>query len=271
MFNAGKIRHAGTKSTYLSKQISGEVEIKEPPMKPKFTRGFILFAAALILMFVTLVLQPRTRATAPPPPAQTLTVTDCTSDTQLQAYIATANGESGDTINFSCSGTIPITSTLQIMSNMTLDGSGQQITLDGGGQPGCDPNTTSCPGLRVLHVSGATFTLNALTIANGYADQNDPSGSSDGAGLWNAAGMVTITNSTFTGNRNPGSPGHGGYGAGIFNGGPQLTITNSTFTNNAAGNAGAALATGSSIVTITNTMFTGNSITDPSNGQGGVL
>ena len=64
-------------------------------MKPKFTRGFILFAAALILMFVTLVLQPRTRATAPPPPAQTLTVTDCTSDTQLQAYIATANGESG--------------------------------------------------------------------------------------------------------------------------------------------------------------------------------
>src|SRR6266516_7797875 len=63
----------------------------------------------------------------------TLTVTDCSGETgpgRIGTVISSASA--GDTITFSCSGTIPITSTLSISKNLTLDGSGQTVTLDGG-------------------------------------------------------------------------------------------------------------------------------------------
>src|SRR5712691_3034181 len=114
--------------------------------------------------------------------AQNLTVTDCTSDVQLQADINTANSDNaGDSITFSCSGDIKLASTLQIKGSMALDGSGQNVTLDGQN------------GVEVLKVnSGVSFTLNALTIAHGHTIWN-------GGGLLND-GMVSITNSTFVDN-----------------------------------------------------------------------
>lgn len=66
----------------------------------------------------------------------TFTVTDCSTDSQLQDAISHATD--GDTITFACSGTITLTSTLtikrkgQTAGNLTLDGSGESVILDGG-------------------------------------------------------------------------------------------------------------------------------------------
>ena len=111
----------------------------------------------------------------------TLSVTDCSSDAQLQAAVAQANSDNaGDVITFACSGDIKLSSTLSITGSMTLDGSGQSVTLDGGGSVG-----------QMFDVSGyhppiiSSFTLNALTVAHGEV------------GLENELGLVTISNSTF--------------------------------------------------------------------------
>src|SRR5258706_1375003 len=85
--------------------------------------------------------------------AATIIVSTCDVATLSSAI---GNAASGDTITFGCSGTITVGSTLGIHKNLTLDGSGQQVTLDGGGS------------VQVLSVdSGVIFTLNALTIAHG--------------------------------------------------------------------------------------------------------
>src|SRR5205807_8367577 len=104
----------------------------------------------------------------------------------------------GDVIAFACSGDIKLSSTLKITGSMTLDGSGQSVTLDGG-------NST-----QVLYVNnGVTFTLKALTIAHGVRALNAlRTSTSAGGGLDNEGGTVTISNSTFSGN----SAAYGGGG-----------------------------------------------------------
>jgi hypothetical protein len=110
--------------------------------------------------------------------AATITVSTCDDATLRNAI---NNAASGDTITFACSGTITLGSPLGISKNLTLDGSGQQVTLSGGGS------------VKVLVVnSGVTLTLNALTVAHGSTPGN-------GGGLENN-GTVTISNSTFANN-----------------------------------------------------------------------
>jgi len=178
-------------------------------------------------------------------PAATLTVTDCSGETgpgRIGTVIGSASA--GDTITFSCSGTIPIISTLTISKNLTLDGSGQSVTLDGGNS------------VQVLSVnSGVSFTLNALTIAHGL--------SNNGGGLADIGGTVSISNSTFANNSSPGA------GGGLFNVGGTVSISNSTFANNSAGAEGGGLFNQfSSTVTISNSTFASNSA---SRGGGGLF
>ena len=64
--------------------------------------------------------------------ASTITVSSCLDASNLEAAIAQANANNaGDTITFSCSGDITFTlpTTLNITGNMTLDGSGQTVSL----------------------------------------------------------------------------------------------------------------------------------------------
>jgi hypothetical protein len=173
----------------------------------------------------------------------TLSVTDCSSDAQLQAAVAQANSDNaGDVITFACSGDIKLTSTLQINGSMTLDGSGQRVTLDG-------RNST-----QVLVVNGGvSFTLNALTIAHGFTGGN-------GGGLANNGGTVSITNGTFTGNSVPTNS----SGGAIYNTG-SLTISDSTFTGN-SGYFGTVYNKGN--VSITGSTFAGNT---PRFGGGGLF
>ena len=100
---------------------------------------------------------------------------------------------------------------------LTIDGSGQTVTLDGGGN------------LRVITVErGASLSLNALTIANGSAGSDF-----GGAGLVNF-GTVSISNSTFSHN----SVDDQSKGGGLENEDGTVSVTNSVFSDNSAGIGG---------------------------------
>ena len=73
-----------------------------------------------------------------------------------------------------------------------------------------------------------------------------------GGAIFNNNSVVTVTNSTFSGNT------VGGYGGGIFNDSGKLTMTNSTFSGNTAGGFGGGIYTGGSTLTMTNSTFSGN-------------
>src|SRR5436853_376315 len=181
----------------------------------------------------------------------TLSVTDCSSDAQLQAAVAQANSDNaGDVITFACSGDILLTSTLTINGSMTLDGSGQSVTLDGGNS------------VQVLSVKGGvSFTLNALTIAHGVGAVSPPPFPSfiGGGAILNNGGTLTISNSTLDNNSATG-------GGGIYNRGV-LTVTSSTFSSNAASSDGSGLdnENSSGTIGISNSTFsnnTGNAISN---------
>jgi hypothetical protein len=195
----------------------------------------------------------------------TLTVSNCSNDSQLQADVTQANSDNaGDTINFSCSGDIIVSQTLNITGSMTLDGSGQSVTLDGNYS------------LQVLIVqSGASVTLKALTVAHGFITNNFGGGLSNsgtlsisnstfasnsavsGGGLSNS-GTLSISNSTFANNS---AVSGGGSGGGLSNNGGTVSISNSTFANNSATHqaAGGGLSNGNGTVSISNSTVANNS------------
>jgi hypothetical protein len=157
----------------------------------------------------------------------------------------------GGTVTFSCSGTITVLGgTITIAENTMIDGSGQNITISGGGK------------IQLFVVnSDRTLNLKNLTVADAL------SGSSNGGGVLNN-GTLNVTNCTFRGNtvQTNSDAGAGGNGGGIYNQG-QLTVTNSTF----EGNTASGFSQSSSIAgagggifndndaTITNSSFHGNS------------
>jgi hypothetical protein len=124
-----------------------------------------------------------------------------------------AAGTGNDTIVFSLSGTIPLLSGLPAVEHtLEIDGTGQTITIDGGGAN------------RVfLNFSGA-LTLNNLTIANGLT-------TADGGGVLNN-NILTVTDSTFIGNS-------AAAGGAIFNAAAgTLSVTNCTFSGNVSASGG---------------------------------
>jgi hypothetical protein len=159
----------------------------------------------------------------------------------------------GAEITFGVSGTIRLDSQLPAItaSDLIINGTGQAVTISGNNA------------VRVLLInSGASLTLNNLTIANGY-DRFD-----DGGGISNA-GTLSVMNTTFTGN-------YAWYGGGaIFNNGI-ATIANSTFSGNGmsifTSGGGAILNNGSTAtLTITNSTFFGNYADLGSFGSGAIF
>src|ERR1051326_4320057 len=226
---------------------------------PLVRRGFRVFVpVSLVLLSGLCILLAGVGLHAHAALAVPLKVTDCHGESgpgRIGTVLASASA--GARITFKCSGTIPISSTLTISTtNLTLDGSGQKVTLDGG-------NST-----QVLSVpSGVTFTLKSLTIAHGFSGNfggglansgtvtisnstfSANTASNAGGGLVNFAnGKVTISQSTFSANtaRN---------GGGLFNGGT-VTISHSTFAANSAGGGGGLVNLGK--VTISQSTFSAN-------------
>jgi len=145
----------------------------------------------------------------------------------------------GGTVTFSCSGTITITSQLVIDKDLTLDGSGQTVSLDG-------QNST-----RIMTTTaGINLTINSLTLTKGKT-----TGNTFGAGIYKTGGTLTISNTTFSNNT---ISDYGG-GAGIYNSGGTLNVNNSTFSDNYAFYQGGGIFnTSNGIVTVANSHFSTN-------------
>ncbi len=228
----------------------------------------------------------------------TVTNTNDSGANSLRAAITTANGDTGDTIDITATGTITLLSALPaITADMTLSGPGvTSLTVSG--------NNSTTVGTIFTINSGATVSISGLTIANGNSNavnagggilnngtltiddctisSNTRSGSgNEGGGITNF-GTLTVSSSTFSGNS-------GSQGGGIFNGqtnaltvvnstfsgnsvttkgggiynypGGTLTVTNSTISANSAGEDGGGLETNGTTTTITNSIVAGNTAT----------
>jgi CSLREA domain-containing protein len=175
---------------------------------------------------------------------------------------------SGDSINFSVTGTI----------NLTLGqiAFGTTITITG---PGRTNLTISTPNTARVFVVNGALTISDLTIStvetgtppfvnniqnNGtlsvtnvdFAGNN--ANVSNGGAIFHTAGLLSITNSTFS---NYHSTWDGGA---VYNSCGLMTITGSTFTNNQAANSGGAIyihSTGGGVNSVTNSILSGNHAT----------
>jgi hypothetical protein len=139
-------------------------------------------------------------------------VTECT-ESNLRAAMA-----GGGTVTFACDGTITLSNTITTLLNTVLDGSGHQITISGNNL------------VRVFHVNtNVSFTAMNLTIASGR--------STNGAGIFNDGGTVTLFATTFARNvatnARPAFAGNG-RGGGIFNHYGTLNATDCAFVENKA-------------------------------------
>jgi len=175
-----------------------------------------------------------------------------------------------DTIVFSVSGTIALSSTLPNILDAATVGA---LTIDGGGYITIsgDSNGDRVGDVRVMVVdSGANLTLQNLTIASGSAP------SSLGGGIWNSgalhvsqctfsnnsagwggaiynASTLSLSSSTFSGNNTT------DYGGAIRNDGT-LTVGGSTFSSNTAATSGGAIYNiFLAALIVTNTSFNSNS------------
>ncbi len=148
--------------------------------------------------------------------AATIPVSTCT-ESALRSAITAAGP--GGTVTFGCSGTITLTSTLVIYNDLTLDGTGQNVTLSGG------------HAVEVLDILTNTFALNHLTIADGLSEF--------GAGLFffptSSTSTLTLTNCTFTGNTARSiTTAFLGLGGGLDAGDAIVNMTNCAFIDNTA-------------------------------------
>uniref|UniRef100_UPI0036F37329 choice-of-anchor Q domain-containing protein n=1 Tax=Rhodopirellula bahusiensis TaxID=2014065 RepID=UPI0036F37329 len=103
------------------------------------------------------------------------------------------------------------------------------VNLDGN-NVGVSPAVAAPGNGGGLHVTGAgTVTISGGTVNNNVA-------ASEGGGLWNGTGVMTVTGTTITGNTASGDDADNG-GGGLFNVGGNLIVTDTTITGNVADGA----------------------------------
>jgi len=170
----------------------------------------------------------------------------------------------GGTVTFSCGGgpvVIPVTTTKVLSASTTIDGTGQQVTLDGGG-------TTKMFLTTYQLAAGLNLVLRRLTLRNGRAAER-------GAAIelvWQEPNRLTqllVEDVVFRDNVAAASHSDWGGGA-IYAGTGVLTVRRSTFTGNRGGNGG-ALASIAARITVEDSRFEANA-TQPAVGdpfQGG--
>jgi len=198
-------------------------------------QGFYGFLAVCLAITVMVVPVARPMVSAASIPA-------CNWSALNSAIVAAVEG---DTITFACSGTISFVdagaTTITIGKNLTLDGSGQAVVLDGGHQR------------QLFKVKPLkAFTIRGLTLQNGAG--------SYGGAIQNTEGAVTVSNSVFIGNQS------GGSGAGAIYSTGSLTVTTSTFSGNTTAGYGGAIGSYRSTATLY-----GNTFANNQGGSGGAL
>jgi cysteine-rich repeat protein len=211
---------------------------------------------------------------AGPATAATITVTSLLDSGAGTLRNAVATAAPGDTIDFSVSGTILLTSgRIVVDKDLAIVGPGAaSLTIDGNNAD------------RIFHTATSNVAVSGLTFANGKAPSGSSGGgilttafeidlvvsdcvftncqSAGGGAIESAAGILTVTGSTFTGNQANG-------GGAIRAGGHTLTILDSSFAGN-SGSGGSAVyhfdnAPGPNLTTslIARSSFTGNIETGP--------
>jgi predicted outer membrane repeat protein len=174
--------------------------------------------------------------------AATDTVTTCSGDATVPGSLPyeVANAASGDTITFSvsCPPSSPITlsSTVDIVTNLTIDGPGPStLAVSGGG------------GVSVFAVnSGVTASISGLTIEHGSAQY-------DGGGI-NNSGTVIVTDNILSSNS-------AGYGGAIYNSGAAIVVNSTLSGNSANDNGGGVYSEGSGTASITDDIVSDNTAT----------
>jgi hypothetical protein len=197
-----------------------------------------------------------------------------TGTTGTLRYLVDNVAQDGDTIVFDLSGTINLNGAVSVGKDLTIDGSGQTVTIDGNGvrcfniNTGAGSSTTEASILNLtivdgnaassqgagirINTGGNTLTLANVTMSNCSTNRG---GSGEGGAIAVLGGSTLIaTNCTLTGNT--ATTGGGLYVLGT------ARLINSTI----AGNTGEGIAVGEGAGTgsvfMTNTIAAGNSETD---------
>jgi predicted outer membrane repeat protein len=216
-------------------------------MKPNVIFNSLITAALLFVASITGL-------------AATLTVTNLNDSGSGSLRQTILNANSGDTINFSVTGTITLTSgQMFITKNLTISGPGPASLTVARSSAGGTPN------FRIFYnQSGVTTTISGLTLSNGFLVAH-------GGAIYNDAesgnATLTIKNCIITGNT-------GDYGGAIFNDGASsgagtasLTVINSTISNNTGSQYGGGIwsetggSGGATVLTVTNCTFSQNTAT----------
>ena len=226
-------------------------------------------------LFITLILAAvwaMGGTVAPAAAASTITVSTCDAQS---VHNAISSASSGDTIDFSCSGTITLgyaTYEFLISKDLTLDGAGQSITFDGHGATsmffvaqsasltlknltfvnGLGGTYSSCQTCDQVNYGGVITSEGPLTIENSTFNNNQYTGLIGGGVILNTLATVTVSNSTFNGNSTH------AQGAGIFSIAATLNVTDSTFSNNTVSEIGGGIAIAGGTANISGSTFTGN-------------
>jgi len=160
--------------------------------------------------------------------AATITVSNTADSGPGSLRQAIADADPGDTIDFSITGTITLTTgQLDIAKDLTIAGPGEdQLTISG--------NNTS----RVFYITSGTVAISDLAIGDGKAGQ-------DGGGIYTYSGALTLTDCTVTGNE------AGRNGGGVFiRWSSTANLSNCTFASNTASSLGGGVycADGTTVV-----------------------
>lgn len=188
--------------------------------------------------------------------------TQVTNTTQSALMTALAGG---GTVTFTVDGTINLSQTLIIATNVVLDGVGHNVSINGSN------------GVRVFFVNpGINFTVKNLSVIKGSVVGTNSTNVASGAGIYNNTGIVAVVNCVFSSNMavgfGPNATGSAAAGGAIYNQSGTLNITNSTFLTNSAtggkagiigsvaGNAyGGALCNNNGTLNVSGASFGGNS------------
>lgn len=174
--------------------------------------------------------------------ARIVTTTDDAGPGSLREAIELANASPGtDTITFEISGTILLASMLPVIAgDLSINGSGQDITIDGQG------------GYRLLDVlPGVSLHLVELSLLNGYSEAE--------GGAIRSAGSLEIEDCLFEGNVSL-------SGGAIYSSGSLSVGAGTSFEFNQAETGGGIFSSGD--LYVAGTIFTGN---DASSMEGGAV
>ncbi|MEX2426032.1 MAG: hypothetical protein WD401_04630, partial [Thermomicrobiaceae bacterium] len=187
---------------------------------PQRSRFFLLAIGLISLVVVALAVQSSIQVRAQEDPVEV----SAGDVSELIPEINEANGRTEPTIITLTSSEYVLTAPDNgdnglpvVTGDITIEGNGATIRRD------------SSSSFRILNIAeSGILTLNHVTISG------VDSGNLDGNGIYNDAGVVTLTDTTISGNLSSSGDASETYGGGIFNNSGELTLTNSTVSGNEA-------------------------------------